>query len=149
MDNQKLVKFIVFIVAVFLATPFLMKLIPEPMSFERARAGFEKAGLAVSDFALAPNPGQRAVAEAGMLVNGVNVSIFQFDNEGKISTAMEYQKKDAGTAIVETMGLAQSLGAAVRKETPSRAVRRGMFMMVATGQDREMVNRIADVFERI
>jgi hypothetical protein len=147
MDSQKIVKFVIVAAVLLLAAPFLMRLLPEPVTFDRAKLAFGQAGLSVSDFQMAATPGQRAVAEAYMMVNGVSVSIFQFDHEGKISTAMEYQKKDAGSVMVESMNLAQNLGAAVRKETPSRAVRRGMFMLVATGQDQAMVNRIADVFE--
>jgi hypothetical protein len=147
MDSQKILKFVIVAAVVILAAPFVMRLMPKPVTFERAKLAFEKAGMAASPFEMAASPGNRAVAEADLTVNGVYVSIFQFDNEGKIATAMEYQKKDAGSAIVATMNLAQNLGAAVRKETPSRAVRRGMFMMVATGEDRAMVERIAAVFE--
>lgn len=146
MDSQKILKYVIFAAVILLAAPFVMRLMPKPVTFERAKTAFDKAGMAVSQFQMAPSPDQRAVAEADLVVNGVNVSILQFDNEGKIATAMEYQKKDAGTAIVETWNLAQNLGAAVHKDTPSRAVRRGMFMMIATGQDKAMVDRIAEVF---
>ena len=124
-----------------------MRLLPKPVTFDRARLAFETAGLTITEFQMAQSPGQRAIAEADLTVNGVYVNIFLFDNEGKIVTAMEYQKKDAGSAIVEQMHLAENLGAAVRKETPSIPVRRGMYMMIATGQDLAMVKRIAAVFE--
>ena len=147
MSVQKILKFVIFLVVIVVAAPFVMRLMPKPVTFDGAKAAFEKAGFTISQYGMAQTPGQRAAAEADLIVNGVYVSIFQFDNEGKIATAMEYQKKDAGSAIVESMNLAQSLGAAVHKDTPSRAVRRGMFMMIATGQDQAMVDRIASVFE--
>jgi len=147
MDSQKILKFVIFAGVVLLAAPFAMRLMPKPVTFERAKFALEKAGMTVGDFQMAQTPGQRAAAEADCMVNGVTVNIYQFDNEGKIVSAMEYQKKDAGTAIVETMNLAANMGAAVHKETPSRAVRRGMFMLVATGEDKRMVERIASVFE--
>ena len=146
MDSSKLVKLAIAAAVVVLAFPFVLRLLPKPVTFERAQAGFAAAGLPVADFQVALRASNEAVAEAGMTVNGVTVNIYQYDNEGTISRYMEYQKKDPGTAIVETWNLAQSLGAAVRKERPSRAVRRGMMMMVATGDDQAMVNRIADVF---
>jgi hypothetical protein len=147
MDSTKILKLVTLAAVILLAAPFAMRLIPKPVTFERAKLAFEKAGLTMSQSQMAQNPGQRAVAEMDMIINDVYVSIFLFDNEGKIVTAMEYQKKDAGSAIVEKIHLAENLGAAVRKETPSMAVRRGMFMMVATGQDRAMVERIAGIFE--
>ncbi len=147
MDSNKIIKFVIVLAVVFLAAPFFMRFIPKPVTFDRAKLAFETAGLSVSQNTMAASPGERAVAEADLTVNGVNVNIYQFDNEGKIATAMEYQKKDPGAAIVEQMHLAQNLGAAVHKEVPSRAVRRGMFMMVATGEDARMVERIATVFE--
>ncbi len=149
MDANKIIKFVLFLAVVVVAAPFVMRLMPKPVTFDRAKQAFESAGLAVSQYAMAPSPGQRAVAEADLVVNGVNVAIFQFDNEGKIVTAMEYQKKDAGTAIVEQMHLAENMGAAVRRETPSMAVRRGMFMLVATGEDARMVQRVAEVFRNM
>jgi len=149
MDTNKIIKFVILVAVLVLAAPFVMRLMPKPVTFDRAKQALEQAGFTVSQFAMAPSPGQRAVAEADLVVNGINVAIYQFDNEGKIVTALEYQKKDVGQAMVEQMHLAENMGAAVRKETPSIPVRRGMFLMVATGPDATMVRRIAEVFENM
>ena len=82
-----------------------------------------------------------------MMIGSVRVNIYQFDDVGVQARQFEYQKKDPGQAIVETWGLAQSLGAAVPKQTPSLAAQRRSFMIVATGEDKALLNRIIEVFK--
>jgi len=146
MDAVK--KLLAVVVIAFIAFPVVVKYWPKPASPERAKAAFEAAGMTVEDYAPTDSPGLGAIDGANMTVDGIMVTIYHFDNEGKIATQIEYQKKDAGTAIVETFNLAQQLGAAQPKQTPSAAARRGMYMIVATGEDEGAVQRIVDIYRR-
>ncbi len=146
MDSSKILKVVIFAVVVLLAFPFVMQLIPEPLTLERIQAGFAASGLPVAQMQQV-NPSNESVAELAAIVGVVSVNVYQYNDEGKIARYTEYQKKDAGTAVVETWNLAQSLGAAVRKDTPSKYLRRGMFLVVATGDDTAMIDRVIGVFK--
>jgi len=84
-----------------------------------------------------------------MVVNGARVDIYQYDDEGRIVRNLEYRKKDAGTAIVETWNLAQSLGAAPSKNRPESSGRNGMFLIIATGDDQALLNEIVRIFKSL
>lgn len=146
MDSSKILKALIFAVVVLLAFPFVMKLIPEPLTMERVQAGFAASGLPVVQLQQVA-PTNESVAELSGIIGGVSVNVYQYNDEGKIARYTEYQKKDAGTAVVETWNLAQSLGAAVRKDTPSKYLRRGMFLVVATGNDVAMLDRVIAAFK--
>lgn len=126
--------------------PFLPKLVPEPLSFERFQAGFQAAGLAVEDFHPV-SPSMEAVEQVQATVGGALVNIYRYDNEGKIAKHLEYQKQDPGAAMVESWGLAQSLGAAVPQQTPSRSARRKRFLLTVSGPDEAVLNTIVRAFQ--
>ena len=148
MDNP-LVKALIFVVIIAVAVPFALQLIPEPLNFARAKAGFEAAGMSVAAYAESSPGGSEAIAQARMRVDGVDVQIYQYDNEGKIVMYMGYQKADPGQSIVAGWGLAESLGAAVSKPTPHSFKRNGMFLIVATSEDVELNKRIVEIFRKL
>jgi hypothetical protein len=87
-----------------------------------------------------------AVEQFSMVVNGAQVDVYRFEDEGKIATQLEYQKPDAGSAIVETWNLSESLGAAKPKNKPVLALRNGMFLCTIAHEDKELRGRIGKVF---
>jgi hypothetical protein len=149
MDTGKIIKFVVLVVVVLAAIPFIPKLLPKPASFERAVAAFQAANLEVTDYAEPQPPGLESIAQASMVVNGARVDIYLYDDEGRIVRNVEFRKKDAGSAIVETWNLAQSLGAAPSKNRPEASGRNGMFMIVATGDDQALLNEIVRIFKSL
>ncbi|HOQ90618.1 MAG TPA: hypothetical protein PLO53_04920 [Candidatus Hydrogenedentes bacterium] len=149
MDPAKALKVGLAILAILVALPFLVRLWPEPLTMERIRQGFEASGLPVEGMRLAPKPSNESVSELNFMVGGVSVAVYQYDNAGTIARYQEYNRKDPGTAIVESWNLAQSLGAAVPKQTPTRCVRRGYFLLVAIGDDVATLNRVVEVFEQL
>ncbi len=149
MDPGKALKLGVGAVVVLVALPFLVRLWPEPMTMERVRHGFEISGLPIEGMRVAERPTNESVAELNFMVNGVSVAVYEYDNAGTIARYQEYNKKDPGTAMVEHWNLAQSLGAAVPKQTPTRCVRRGYFLLVAIGNDVTTLNRVVEVFQRL
>ena len=148
MDNP-IVKVVIGIVVVLVALPVVMKLIPEPVTFARAQSAFEAAGLAVTGFRESAPGGNESIAQADMSVGGASVTIYQYDNEGKIVVYEGYQKQDPGQAIVAGWGLAESLGAAVQKPIPHAFKRKGMFLIVATSEDQELNKRICEIFSTL
>jgi len=150
MSNDTIKKVLIGVVALVILIPLLPKLaqlMPEPVTLDAIEPAFTKAGLAVSDVATSPNPGLGAVGEISMVVNGANVIVYEFDNEGKIVAQLEYQKPDAGSVIVETWNLSESLGAAKPKNKPCSAARNGMFMITATGEDKALNSKIVQIFK--
>lgn len=151
--DPKILKIIITVVILLVAVPVLLPIIqgllPEPIAFERAVAGFQAAGLPLSEHSVVAAPQLEAIAQISMRIGNAQVDIYHYDNEGKIVKQLEYQKKDAGTAMVETWNLAQSLGAAPSRNRPSVAARKGMFMIVATGDDKALLNRIVNTFRSL
>ncbi len=136
------------IVAVILIAllPVLPMIIPKPMTFDRITTAIRDAGLPIEGYTEPVTPGLESIAQVSLYVAGVRVDIYQYDDEGKIARHLEYQRPDPGTAVVEAWGLAQSLGAAPSRNLPTLAARRGKFMIVATGEDKALLQRIIDIF---
>lgn len=147
MNNDLVKKFVVLLVVILVAIPILPKIIPKSITFERIKTAFQAANLPVRDYVELPTPGLESAAQADMTIGSAHVSVYQFDDVGVQARQFEYQKKDPGQAIVESWGLAQSLGAAVPKQTPSMAAQRRSFMIVATGEDESLLRRIIEVFK--
>ena len=152
MSNDTIKKVLIGVVALVILIPLLPKLaqmMPEPVTLDAIEPAFTKAGLAVSNVAKTENPGLGAVEGISMVVNGANVVVYKFDDVGKIVTQLEYQKPDAGSAIVETWNLSESLGAAKPKNKPCSAARNGMFMITSTGEDKTLNSKIVQIFKTL
>lgn len=147
MDSNKLKKIAIWAVIFLLVAPFIPKFLPKAVTFSRAKAAFEQNGLYVTEYTVAEFPGLEAIAQVSMYVDTVRVEIYQYGGEGKIAKHMGYQQKDPGSAIVETWGLAQSLGAAPSRNTPYLAVRNGKFMLIVTGHDEALLRRVENIFK--
>lgn len=137
------------IVAIILVPvlPRILRMFPEALTLDRIEPAFTAAGLAVSGVSKPSSPGLGAVEEMSMVVNGANVIVYRFESEGKIAAQLEYQKPDAGSVIVETWNLSESLGAAKPKNKPCSAGRNGMFMITATSEDKATNAKIVQIFK--
>lgn len=153
MSNDTIKKVLIGVVVLVVLLPLLPKLInllPDPVSFDRIEPAFTAAGLAVSDVTETSSAAGLGAEEAmSMVVNGANVSVYRFADEGKIAAQLEYQKPDAGSAMVEAWNIGASLGAAPPKNKPSSAGRNGMFMIVSTGDDKALNQRIVQIFKAL
>ena len=151
MNDDTLKKLAIAGLALFLLLPVLPKVLraitPVPVTFERAQAAFTAAGMSVDNVTPIEPPQLESIAQVAMYVNGVVVTIYKYDNEGHIVKQMEYQRPDSGSTAVEAMGIAQSLGARVQHQVPLTVTRNGMFMLIATSEDKDLNRRIAKVFE--
>lgn len=146
--DDGLKKILIAIVVIVLLVPVAVKLLPKPMTWDRMQNGFKNAGLTVEQFEVVP-ASMESVEQASATINAMMVDIYRYDDEGKIVRNLEYQKPDPGAAIVESWGLAQSLGAAVTKKIPTRSARRGMYLIVATGEDEASLDRIVQAFKAL
>ena len=141
-------KFIISLVILVLAFPFLVKLIPESMSIERVRAAFEEAGYNVEKFDAMSIPQREAVATWQLMVTGYRVDVYEYDSEGKIAKQLGYLAPDPGAAMASSLGIADSLGAAPDPNLPSVALRKGKWMVLVTGEDRGRCQTLADIFRK-
>ena len=140
-------KILIAVVVVIVLLPVAQRLIPKPFTSERFQAALKDKGLVVTDAGKSGSPSvPGAVEQFSMVVNGAQVDVCRFDDEGKIATQLEYQKPDAGSAIVETWNLSESLGAAKPKNKPVLALRNGMFLCIIAHEDKELRGRIGKVF---
>ncbi|HNR37162.1 MAG TPA: hypothetical protein PKO36_18445 [Candidatus Hydrogenedentes bacterium] len=142
-------KILVLAAAILLASPFLLKLMPKPVTPERVIQAFRENGMNVSDITISERPMNHAVSETTMMVDGAFVKLAQFADEGKIAMQYEYEKPDAGSVIVETWNLSEQLGAAKPKNKPSTPARNGMWLLVVTHEDKALRNRITGVFDSL
>jgi len=149
MMGDTLKKVLIGAVVIVVLLPVLNKYRPRPASFERAQAAFAAANLSVYDYAEVAQPALEAVAQVTMHIDMARVDLYRFDSEGKIAKQLEYQKKDAGSQMVEAWNIAQSLGAAPDRNKPTQAARNGKFMIVATGEDEELLKSIVRIFKSL
>lgn len=139
---------IIAIVVALLLLPVAAKLMPKPLTFERFQNAFTRDGMKVEEVLPASAPGNEAIAQVSMKVDGATVDIYQYEDEGKIAKNYEYQKPDVGQAIVDSMHLAEALGAAKPKNIPTSAARKGMFMLVVASEDGDLRARVVASFAK-
>jgi hypothetical protein len=141
-------KLVILIVVLVLAFPFLVKLIPEPMTVERVTAAFEAAGYVVANLEELAGPQREAARHWQMTVDGYRVELFRYDNHAKLVKNLEYLKPDAGSVMVEASNLAQQLGAAPNPNLPTAVDRKGDWMLLVQGEDKTKCVEIVRVFKR-
>ena len=142
-------KVVIIVVVGLVLLPLLPKIIPKSFTMESVEPGFRTAGFTVEGARPVEPPQNEALEQLSMTVNGLQVDVFRYDDEGKIAKQLEFQKPDSGSAIVEAWGLAQTLGAAKPVNKPVTPERRGMFMIVVTGDDKALRLRIAESFKHL
>jgi len=142
-------KIVVVLVLILVLIPVIAALKPKPITLERARTVFEENGLIVESAEEATAPQIQAVEQFTLHVNGARVEIYRYDDEGKIAKNYEYQKTDAGTAIVESMGIADSLGAAAPRSTKSDAARKRKYLVVVTTNDDALRATVIRLFKSL
>ena len=148
-ETTAMKKVLIVLGVILVALPLLPKLMPVPFSYERVQQVFEGSGLTVSDVKDDPGSFMEAIDGKAMQVNGARVGIYHFDNEGKIAKQLEYNKTDAGTAIVETWNLSESLGAAKPKNLPMDVARNGMYLLRVESEDKALRARIVKAFKSV
>lgn len=136
---------VITIVVLVLLLPLIVAILPKPVTLERAVSAFEAAGLVV-EYPETVSPSLEAVEQIHMYVNGADVNLYRYDDEGKIMKNLEYQRPDAGTAVVEAMGIGASLGAAPSRNKPSSAQRNGMWMLTVQSEDAALRQKVVKIF---
>jgi hypothetical protein len=147
-EENAMKKIAIAAVVVILLLPVIPHLIPKEFTVEAFQAALQATDFVVTPPQRLDNPVVPGAVEGySMNVNGAQVDVLRFDDEGKIATQLEYQKPDVGSAIVEASGLAESLGAAKPKNKPVLALRNGMYMALITHEDKTLRERIGKVFK--
>ena len=157
MNVKGVIKVVVLIVVLLALAPVVLNLLPEALTLDSARAGFEKAGYTVHEFSPAASPQLEAVEQVNCTLSAPGVSpddgpihatLYRFDNEGKLKKQYEYNKPDSGQgmaqAFVQTSGLGQT-----RQPTPVAVGANGMWLIVVSGADKQAVRAVAHTFETL
>lgn len=139
-------KILIVVAVLFLASPFLLKLIPKPLTAERVIEAFRANGLDVTDVVKFEHPMNGAISQMSMNVNGAVIQLYQFDDRGRVATQYEYEKPDAGSVIVEQWNLSEQLGAAKPKNKPCSPAKNGLWLLTATHEDKALRERITTIF---
>ncbi len=142
-------KALIAVVVVFALLPVVVQLMPKAITPERFVDALKAAGFSVEEVQSAPNPALGAVAQWSMKVNGADVQLYKFDDRGKLALQYEYQKPDAGSVIVESWNLSESLGAAKPKNKPITPMEKKMHLMTVTSEDNDLRARVARVFNSL
>jgi len=146
---KKLIIAFVIILALPVVFHTLKAIIPQSITIERFEAALNQSGLVPEGVQRCEQPNLDAAEEFSLRINGDHVQLFRYADRGKIAAQYEYQKKDAGSAIVETWQLSESLGAAKPSSKPSSAARSGMFMVVVTSEDAALRQKVIEVFKSL
>jgi len=139
-------KVLIGLAIVIVLLPFLVKVLPKPMSFERVEKGLRAAGFAVENVAPVPNPMLDATEQITMTVNGCRVDVYRYKDEGKIRKQFEFQREDPGAKIVESWGLADALGAAKPNPVKTSVARHAMFMLTVASESEDLRMRVLQAF---
>lgn len=155
MDVRSVVKVGVAVLVILAAAPFLLNLLPEPITAADARDGFAKEGYTVIDFSVATSPQLEAVEQANMTLEApgatsapMHAALYRFDNEGKLKKQYEYHKPDMGQGVAQAFVQASGLGA-TRQPTPVAAGMNGKWLIVVTGPDKSAVRAAVATFEAL
>ena len=138
--------FAIAIVILGIATPFLLKLIPEPLTFKRIEEAYRAAGYRLDNLRNEPRLGRDEAEAWSFYIDGYRVEVLRYTDRGKIANNLVYLKPDAGSLMVESMNIAQSLGA-TRPTEKSHAGRKGMFIVYVRGPDRSKCETLARVID--
>lgn len=141
-------KVLIFLVLGILLLPVILRLLPEAMGVERVQQAFREAGYEALDLREVESPERDAVEQWRFTVDGYSIELFRYNSEGKIAKHVEYLKPDIGSAIVESMNLAEQLGAAKSRDLPSAVLRKGMWMIYVQGEERSVCTTLAGIFKR-
>ena len=140
-------KVIVAVIVVLALLPLLPMIVPKPLTIERIEAGLQQQGFSVSGVEEAVSPMLEADHQWTMLVDGATTDAYFYSDRGKIAKHREYQRKDAGTAIVETWNLSESLGAAPNRNIPTFVGRKGMVLLIVKTHNDDLGQRVVAAFQ--
>lgn len=141
-------KGVLIVVVLVVALPFLVKLLPKKLTIERIQTGLNRDFL-VANCKEEPNRWNEADQQWSMTINGQTTNVFFYTDPGVIAKQYEYNKKDVGTAIVESWGLRESLGAAPNPNMPTFIGRNGMFLLIIATTDADLGRRVAEAFQKL
>jgi len=140
-------KVLITVIALVVVSPVVLHFIPKSFDVERFQAALKAAGFVVEDVRKSDTVAVPGAVEAySMTVNGAQVDLFRFDNEGKIATQYEYNKPDKGMAIAQSTGLLNAMGLSAPKTKPILALRNGMYLALISHEDKTLNQRIGRVF---
>lgn len=142
-----MVKVIVLIIAILLLIPVIAYIFPEELTVESIQAKLKARGFTIEDVQEAKRPMNEADKQWTMKINGERTDLYFYTDSAKLTTQREYQRKDPGTAIVESMHLRESLGAAPNPNLPTYIGKRQKFMMIVTTNNEPFGRRLIYNFE--
>ncbi len=142
-------KVILIILVVILLLPVLPSLIPEEVTIDTIVNTFEDKFLTVENVRKVDPPQLDSAKQWRFTINGYSAELYYYEDYAALVKQFEYQKKDAGTAIVETWNLRESLGAAPNPNIPTFAGRNDPYMLVVRTPDKEIGQHIIKVFKDI
>lgn len=139
-------KAFIFLIIAVLALPLLVQWIPDPLSYERIETAYRAAGYLLENPRDEPDLGRGQAEGWSFFIDGYRIEVLRYTDRGKIALQLEYLKPDPGTVMVESMNMAQSLGARQPAEK-YHAQRRGMFLVYVRGPDRSKCQALARVID--
>jgi len=142
-------KLLILAVVVIVLLPVITKMMPKAITVERFEAALTAAGLAPQGVQRVEPPNLEAVEQHFLSVNSDSIELYRYDDRGKIAKQVEFQKKDAGSVMVEAWNLSEKLGAAKPASTPSSAARNGMSMVVITSEDAALRQQVISLFKSL
>ena len=142
-------KVLIIIVVLLVFLPFLPRILPKRLTIDRIQQGLQAAGYQVAEFKEVTAPQLEADSQWSMAVNGARTNVYLYTDVGVIAKNHEYQKKDVGTAIVETWNLQESLGAAPDRNIPTYVARKGMFLIIVATPDQALGAALTQAFKKL
>jgi hypothetical protein len=142
-----MLKAFILIVILIIAAPFLLDLLPEPLTYERIEAAYRAAGYTLENsINEEANLGREEAEGWSFYIDGYRIEVLRYTDRAKMVTNLEYLKPDPGSIMVESMNIAQSLGQ-TRPTEKSHAKCRGSFIVYVRGPDRAKCHALTGVLD--
>ncbi len=118
----------------------------EPLSIERVRAAFEEEDFIVTEFSETGTPLRESVESWTFKLGEYRVEVMRYDDEGIVAKQAGYMSDDPGSAMVENMNIAQSIGTVAKPSSYSASARKGKWICYVLGPEKGVCQSIVKVF---
>jgi len=153
---KKVMQVAVIVVLVVAGLPLAVRgyraLKPDPLTFDRiepklSAAGFDVTPLQPASYGYVTG----AVDGRSFTVNGIPVSVFLFEDSGRLNVAYANYQQDPGEAIANKMGITTMLGVESRPNPNPRTwpVKKGKYLFVPTTDDEVGVRPVIGAIKKL
>jgi hypothetical protein len=129
----------------FVALFFLSDYLPSNLYMERIAAGIHAGGFKIENVLRVP-PAHESVEQMDLDIGEVHVQVCRYDEMRLLRKNVVYQTPDVGESLVASMTSSDTSGTGAYRNSVGK---NGYFMIVVSGPDAALRDRIVSIFESL